>query len=532
MALRPIFSAMRSKSSGDLSTLTITSPLAIKPGYVEARNNLGAMLQTLGRLAEAIPHYEKALAARPDYAAAHKNLGNALGALNRHQEAAVYFEQALALNPDDIEAHIGLGNTLLKLERPYEAIAHFEKVLALNPANVDAHNGLGSAMDTLGRSEQAIVHYQSALAIKPADVEAHSKLGDALLALGRLKDASAAMERALALSPRKAGYYRNLANAKRFAENDPHFAAMKELTQRLGSLNEEEQIDLHFALGKAYGDLGAHAQSFQHMLQGNALMRQRVSYDEANALGRFERMRKIFTADLMNEKKGLGEPSAVSVFIIGMPRSGTTLIEQILASHPKVFGAGELREMASLAEQVSGPGGSSVPEAVPTMSGERLRRLGADYLQAIRRLAPEAERITDKNAACEQEREAGESGIAQIPASMNDARIWKREMNEARQEEVSRHLLIVGQRLLVSAEHLQRMGKVVVSLWMVGLDDKCLLIKPDGLVISLKSSECDGPTASTWGARPLLPRLSKTHDTLACSDAWRDTRRALRGGGW
>jgi hypothetical protein len=187
-----------------------------------------------------------------------------------------------------------------------------------------------------------------------------------------------------------------LANARRFAENDPHLAAMRELTHQLQSLNEEEQIDLHFALGKAYGDLAAHSQSFHHVLQGNALMRQRVSYDEANALGRFEQMRKIFTPGLMNGKKGLGHPSAVSVFIVGMPRTGTTLIEQILASHPKVCGAGELREMAFLAEQVNGPGGSSVPEAVPAMSGERLQRLGADYLQAIRRLAPDAERITDK----------------------------------------------------------------------------------------------------------------------------------------
>jgi tetratricopeptide (TPR) repeat protein len=370
--------------------------LAIKPGYVEARNNLGAMLQTLGRLAEAIPHYEMALAARPDYAAAHKNMGNALGGLDRHPEAAVYFEQALTLNPDDIEALIGLGNTRLRLEWPREAIASFEKVRALNPANVEALIGLGSAAHALGRSEEAIVHYQSVLAINPANVEAHSKIGDALLALGRVTEASAALERALALSPRKAGHYWNLANAKRFAENDPHLAAMRTLTEQLQSLNEVEQIDLHFALGKAYGDLAAHSQSFQHMLQGNALMRQRVSYDEANALGRFERMRQIFTAKLMNEKKGHGDPSAVPVFIIGMPRSGTTLIEQILASHPKVFGAGELREMAALAEQVNGPGGRSVPEAVPAMSGEQLQRLGADYLQAIRRLAPEAERITDK----------------------------------------------------------------------------------------------------------------------------------------
>ncbi len=370
--------------------------LAIKPGYVEARNNLGAMLQTLGRLAEAIPHYEMALAARPDYAAAHKNLGNVLGTLNRHQEAAVYLEQALALKPDDIEALIALGNTLLRLDQVDEAMARFERVLALNPANVDALNGLGSAVHMLGRSEEAILHYQSAIAINPADVEAHSKLGDTLLALGRSKDANAAMERAVALSPRKAGYYWNLANAKRFAEDDPHLAAMKALTHRLGSLNEEEQIDLHFALGKAYSDLGAHAQSFEHVLAGNILMRQRVSYDEAKALGRFEQMRDVFTTSLLTEKRGLGDPSAVPVFIVGMPRSGTTLIEQILASHPKVFGAGELREMAALAEQVNGPDGTSVPEAVPAMSGERLRRLGADYLQAIRRSAPQAERITDK----------------------------------------------------------------------------------------------------------------------------------------
>jgi tetratricopeptide (TPR) repeat protein len=298
--------------------------LTIKPGYVEARNNLGAVLQTLGRIAEAIPHYKMALAARPDYAAAHKNMGNALGALNRHQEATIYFGQALALNPDDIEAHIGLGNALLKLDQPREAIASFEKVRALNPGYVDALNGLGSAAHMLGRSEEAILHYQAALTINPASIEAHSKIGDALLALGRLKDANTAMERALALAPRKAGYYWNLANARRFTENDPHLVAMRELTHQLQSLNEEEQIDLHFALGNAYGDLAAHSQSFQHVLQGNALMRQRVAYDEANALGRFERMRKIFTPGLMNGKKGLGDPSAVPVFVVGMPRSGTT----------------------------------------------------------------------------------------------------------------------------------------------------------------------------------------------------------------
>ena len=370
--------------------------LAIKPDYAEARNNLGVVLQILGRPVEAAAHYEAALTLRPNYVEACKNLGNVMAALNRQQDAVLHLEHALALRTDDAQARVALGNALLKLEQPETATTHFEKVLARDAANVDARNGVGAALHMLGQSEAAIVHHRAALTIQPDSVEAYSKLGDALLALGRMGDASAAMEKAVTLSPRKAGYYWNLANSKRFAEGDPHIAAMAALTRELSSLNAEEQIDLHFALGKAYEDIGTQAQSFDHVLQGNALMRQRVAYDEARAFGRLERMRDVFTPALMREKEGFGDPSDVPVFIVGMPRSGTTLIEQIIASHPEVFGAGELRDMAALAEQVAGPNGTVVPEAVPAMSGERLRRLGGDYLGRLTRLAPQARRITDK----------------------------------------------------------------------------------------------------------------------------------------
>jgi tetratricopeptide (TPR) repeat protein len=368
--------------------------LAIRPGYPEARNNLGAILQTLGRTAEALAHYQMALAARPTYAEAHKNLGNALDALGRHADAAAHYEKAIALRPHDIEALIGLGRAFDKLDRPEAAISQFEKVLTVDPDNVGARNNLGGVIHALGRSDEAIGHYRRALAVKPDDVEAHSKLGDALLAVGRLREANDAMERAVDLSPRKAGYYWNLANSKRFGADDRHFAAMKALPP--DSLDDEERIDLHFALAKAHGDVGDHETSFRHLVEGNALMRQRVAYDEAFALGRLERMRDAFTAELMRHKGGLGDPSTVPVFIVGMPRSGTTLIEQILASHPRVFGAGELREMANLAERVRDADGTPLPEAVATMSGEQLRRLGGDYLATVRRLAPSADRITDK----------------------------------------------------------------------------------------------------------------------------------------
>jgi hypothetical protein len=251
-------------------------------------------------------------------------------------------------------------------------------------------------MHLLGRSEEAISQYRKALSFRPADVEAHNRIGEALQALGRGEEARVAFAQAVALAPRGAGAYWNLANSKRFTPGDSHFAAMQELAREAGSLSPPERIDLHFALGKAYADLGEEARSFEHLLQGNALMRGQIAYDEATTLGRLARIKAAFTGALMQEKRGQGEPSDVPVFIVGMPRSGTTLIEQILASHPQVFGAGELRVMANLGEGISDADGTMFPEAMARMSAERLRRLGGDYLRAVRALAPAALRITDK----------------------------------------------------------------------------------------------------------------------------------------
>jgi tetratricopeptide (TPR) repeat protein len=370
--------------------------LAVRPDYPEARNNLSIALQALGRSAEALVQYEMALAARPNYADAHKNLGNLLGAARRYAEAAAHYQRALSVRPNDPESHAALGNILRWLDRPDEAIAHYAEALSGNPAFIEAHVGLGLAIHMLGRSEEAIGCYRRALEIDPTNIDAHSRLGDALQALGRLKEASLAFEQAVALAPTKAGCYWNLANSKRLTEDDLHFARMKELALDDASLAVEEQIDLHFALGKAFADLEDRQRSFGHLRRGNSLKRGQIDYDEAAAVGRLTRIEKVFSAALMGEKQGQGDPSAAPVFIVGMPRSGTTLIEQIIASHPKAFGAGELRVMANLAEAISDSNGNLFPEVVPAMSGERLRRLGGDYLRAVARMAPTAARITDK----------------------------------------------------------------------------------------------------------------------------------------
>src|SRR5262249_49798553 len=156
------------------------------------------------------------------------------------------------------------------------------------------------------------------------------------------------------------------------------------------------QIGLHFAVGKVFADLGDPGRSASHLLRGNALKQRRVRYDEAASLKRFDRIRAVFTAELMRDKRGQGEPSPVPVFIVGMPRAGPTLREMFLASHSKVFGAGELREFGKAASAVANPDRDEFPEAVATFSGSQLQQLGAKYVSVLRAMAPAAERITDK----------------------------------------------------------------------------------------------------------------------------------------
>jgi hypothetical protein len=143
-------------------------------------------------------------------------------------------------------------------------------------------------------------------------------------------------------------------------------------------------------LGKAYDEVGRPAKAFGHWLAGNALKRQQIGYNEATTLAELDQVRSVYTSEFIQASRGAGHPSSVPIFIIGMPRSGTTLIEQILASHPRVFGAGELHDLSAAVEStLVGSGGPPGPR-------QRMQDIGAHYVAAIERLAPRANRITDK----------------------------------------------------------------------------------------------------------------------------------------
>jgi tetratricopeptide (TPR) repeat protein len=370
--------------------------LALRPDFAEAHDGLGHALQWLGRIEAAILHHERAIAIKPDYAEAYNNLGNALQRLGRGDKAIAFYRKALALRPDYAEASINLADALGALGHHEQALAHYRQALATRPRNAELHNAIGNTLHLLGQSEEAIAHYETAIEVDAEHAEAHNNLGIALRTLGKLDEACRAFERAIALDPARPAFYWNAAGSRRFTTADPHFAAMRKLAQNPQALRADEQIDLQFALAKAFSDVGDPQQSFQHLAQGNALKRGQIAYDEAAALGKLDRIRAVFSRDLLRGKAGLGDPSPLPVFVVGLPRSGTTLIEQILASHPWVFGAGELREFARLAGNLSGADGTAFPEAVPGLAVGTLSDLGREYRSTLQNLAPPAHRIVDK----------------------------------------------------------------------------------------------------------------------------------------
>jgi tetratricopeptide (TPR) repeat protein len=246
----------------------------------------------------------------------------------------------------------------------------------------------------LKRYEEALASYDRTLAIRPDFAEAYHGRGTVLRTFGHIEEARHLLEKAVALAPRKAEFYGSLVESKRFVYDDPELILINALANDMESLPEGDKIHLHFTLAKVYADLGQHEKSFNHLIDGNSLKRKQIIYDETAALAQLERMRELFTAEAMRKGRGLGHPSSVPVFIIGMPRSGTTLVEQILASHPKVYGAGELNDLEATMASLRGLDG-----ARPGLGGEELHRIGARYLKRIRAIAPAAERITDKMPA-------------------------------------------------------------------------------------------------------------------------------------
>jgi tetratricopeptide (TPR) repeat protein len=370
--------------------------LALDPGRAESHYGLGCAL--LARSPEeARACFARAAVIDPDYAEAHCALGAACVALERYEEALAPLARALALDPDYVEAHRGRAAALQGLRRPAEAAAHYERAASLAPAHVPTWLALGAVQHTLGRHTAALEAYRSALAADADCVAAYTGLGAVLQELGRMDEARRSYTAALEREPHDVRALCALLAMQPVAAGDAHLATLESLTAGPAARSDEERIMMSFALGTALAESGAPQRAFEQLVRGNRLRRRQLVYDEAATLRMLERIPEIFTAALMQAKSGGGDQSTLPIFIVGMPRSGSTLVEQVLASLPGVFGAGERPDFNNALRQAGLDEPSQpYPQAVPALSAEQLRRLAADYLGSLRASAPAALRITDK----------------------------------------------------------------------------------------------------------------------------------------
>jgi tetratricopeptide (TPR) repeat protein len=389
--------------------------LGLQPALAEAHNNLGNALVRMGRLERALVCYRQVVQLAPNAAETHSNLSKVLLDLHRYDEAIASGREAVKLNPRLAEAQANLGNALFDADQVRAAVDCYHSALAINPAFPEVHNSLGNAERSLGNFERAMVHYRRALELMPGYAEVYNNLGVTLRLSGHTAGAEANCRRALELEPTLAAAraalgemaadrgefdraeqllrsavaqapnnveaWISLGRVRKMtaADSDWLQAALKLLDQ---PLRPRERISLHYALGKYFDDTADFERAFSYYRQANEMTRLHApAHERMQAREATDRLIRQFDRARVSTPSGSGNRSARPVFIVGMPRSGTSLAEQILASHRCVFGAGELAYWE---------------RAANVTDADQLSELANSYLEMLNRICPEADRVVDK----------------------------------------------------------------------------------------------------------------------------------------
>jgi tetratricopeptide (TPR) repeat protein len=373
--------------------------LKLAPNHPTLLNNMGNLFQQQGENEKALSWLEKAASQDPANAVVQSNLGNALWSVGKEVEAVAAYKRAIELNPDLADAHRNLGGILVELGDLDEAVNCFNQALRINPGDQKSCQGLGRAQSERGDMDQAVSAYQQAIALDPANAEYHRELGLVFSDHGEIEKAVSAHRKALEINPGDAQAYRSLSKNMKFTEYGDDMKAMESLLAKKG-IPDEDSIQLAFALGKAYEDLGDFDKSMEFVIKATGLERNSHGYSIARSQEQFDRIKQVFSPDFFSEHHDSGDPDRTPVFILGMPRSGSSLVEQILASHPDVYGAGELNDLVKVFESISKPVGKkqsdTFPQGLLELDSGAFADLGKQYISRIRRYSADAKFITDK----------------------------------------------------------------------------------------------------------------------------------------
>ena len=367
---------------GDAAHLAAVRASVADPELAEA-----ALALCDDRLAVAEPLLRARLKQRPTDIAAIRMLAEVAARLGRYGDAETLLVRALDLAPGFDAARQTLARVLQRQNRPADALVHVDRLLAVDPANPSHAMLRAAVLVRLGDYPAARTIYETVLAVHPHQPKGWMSLGHVLKTLGHAAEAVAAYRRAVDQAPALGEAWWSLANLKTIHFSAADVAAMRAALDE-GGANEEDRLHLQFALGKALEDAGDYGASFTYYAAGNAARRQQLRYDSADTDDQIARAETLFTAEFFAARAGMGCAAPDPIFIVGLPRAGSTLIEQILASHSQVEGTMELPDLMAIARQLGErrrrSEGSAYPEVLASLDAGRLRELGETYLAATR----------------------------------------------------------------------------------------------------------------------------------------------------
>ena len=373
--------------SGDTAGADAVMAAMLKAAAASPELIAAALALADNRLAVAEAGLRARLAAQPGDVAALRMLAEVAGRLGRYADAERLLLHALELAPAFTAARANLAQVLHRLGKPGEALVVLDSLAAHDPGNPGHRTLRAAVLARTGDTQASLDLYAAVLADFPQQPKAWLSYGHALKAVGRVPDSIAAYRTALAQQPRLGEAWWSLANLKTLAFSADDIAAMR-AALRETELSADDRYHLHFALGKALEDASDYPASFEHYALGNALRRTELRYEADEVSAHVERSRALFTHEFIAARAGSGDLAHDPIFVVGLPRSGSTLLEQILSSHSLVEGTSELSDILSLASRIgakSGVGASSAyPEALASLDRPALAALGAQYLDRTR----------------------------------------------------------------------------------------------------------------------------------------------------
>ncbi len=324
------------------------------------------------------------------------NQGRELEQSGKLVAAEQIYKKAISAQPDFVEAYNNLGNTLVDMNKLLDARRVYRKAVNLEPDHPMLLSNMGNVLQLQGENDKAIKWLNKALAVDPDYADAYNNLGHALSDQGEIDQAVSAFQKSIRLNPENAIAYRDLAKNKKFLSADDDLISMENFYRRK-DISSEQKMHLGFGLGKTYEDIGEYEKSFECILEANRLKRASINFDFAKEQDLFMHIKQVFSAEFMGKYANTGFPDISPIFILGMPRSGTSLVEQILASHHDVYGAGELTYIPDLFKNTSlSKQALSFPHVVSGWNSKKILKTGQGYVAGLRKYSELTKCVTNK----------------------------------------------------------------------------------------------------------------------------------------